>query len=60
MKRLIAYTWLVLCLLLAGCCHDEPDAPVQPARRTILVYMIASNSLGNNQRDQQDLSRILA
>lgn len=58
MKHLISISCLVLCLLLAGCGHDEPDAPAQPARRTILVYMIASNSLGNNQRDQQDLAEM--
>ena len=46
---------MIAALVLAGCASDEPDVPAQPARRTILVYMIATNSLGGNQRDLQDL-----
>lgn len=49
---------LSLCLLLAACSSDEPDSPATPARRTVLVYMVATNSLGANERDQQDLDEM--
>ena len=49
---------LSLCLLLAACSSDEPDTPAAPARRTVLVYMVATNSLGANERDQQDLDEM--
>ena len=49
---------MIAALVLAGCASDEPDVPAQPARRTILVYMIATNSLGGNQRDLQDLQEM--
>lgn len=45
----------IICLLSSSCQHEDPDAPVVPVKRTILVYMVASNSLGTNERDQLDL-----
>ena len=45
----------MICLLSSSCQHEDPDAPVVPVKRTILVYMVASNSLGTNERDQLDL-----
>lgn len=48
----------VIALLVTSCQHDDPDTPALPAKRTILVYMIASNSLGANERDQQDLNEM--
>ncbi|MBR1804414.1 MAG: hypothetical protein IJ775_05880 [Muribaculaceae bacterium] len=49
---------LSLCLLLTACGSDEPDELAAPVRRTVLVYMIATNSLGNNHRDLQDLDEM--
>ena len=51
-------TLTMLLLMLAACGSDEPQRPATPARRTILVYMVATNSLGNNQRDLQDLAEM--
>lgn len=48
---------LTVVVCLASCSDDEPK-PEQNAKRTILVYMIATNSLGNNNRDQQDLAEM--
>ena len=48
----------LLLLALMACGSDEPMQPATPVRRTILVYMVATNSLGNNQRDLQDLAEI--
>ena len=54
--RLIAL--MALLLMLVACGSDEPEQPQAPVRRTILVYMVATNSLGNNQRDPQDLAEM--
>lgn len=51
------WTALIGALMLVSCGSDEPQ-PVQPARRTILVYMVASNTLGSNERDLQDLDEM--
>ncbi len=56
MQRLMTLTMLLL--MLAACGSDEPQRPATPARRTILIYMVATNSLGNNQRDLQDLAEM--
>lgn len=52
--------WIFLLAIfvgLASCSDDEPK-PEQNAKRTILIYMIATNSLGSNNRDKQDLEEI--
>ena len=49
---------MALLLMLVACGSDEPEQPQAPVRRTILVYMVATNSLGNNQRDLQDLAEM--
>ena len=49
---------VIAIMMLASCSGDEPVEPVQHANRTILVYMIATNSLGMNGRDQQDLDEM--
>ncbi|MBQ9556306.1 MAG: hypothetical protein IJV05_08785 [Muribaculaceae bacterium] len=54
-KLSIIFLLLALCLLLGSCQEDEPDQPAKPAKRTVLVYMVASNSLGTNTRDELDL-----
>ena len=59
MKHYIAI--LILCvigLMTTSCQSEDPDAPVAPAKRTILVYMVASNSLGSNGRDKMDLDEM--
>ena len=52
--------WIFMLAIIVGLasCSDEPDKPSQPAKRTILIYMIATNSLGSNSRDQQDLAEM--
>lgn len=52
------FTLLLAMIVLLTSCSDEPNEPAQPARRTILVYMIATNSLGTNERDHQDLDEM--
>ena len=49
---------VAMCLLVTSCQHEDPDQPVVPVKRTILIYMVASNSLGANKRDQQDLDEM--
>jgi len=45
---------------LASCKHqDEPDKTIEPASRTILVYMVANNNLGSQGYDTQDLDEML-
>ena len=59
MKNIISILILsIFCLLSTSCQHEDPDEPVTPVKRTILVYMVASNSLGTNGRDQQDLDEM--
>jgi hypothetical protein len=59
MKHKIAILLLcVFALLATSCQQDGPDTPEAPAKRTILVYMVASNSLGSNGRDQMDLDEM--
>ena len=48
---------LAIIVSMVSCSHDEPK-PEENAKRTILVYMIATNSLGSNHRDQQDLEEM--
>lgn len=49
---------LILSVLIAlvGCGKNEPE---MPAQRTILCYMIASNSLGSSAYDQDDINQML-
>lgn len=55
MKRLLAQTALLLAVMAGlGSCHDETDDPDTPApdttsvaTRTVLVYMVAENSLAS-------------
>lgn len=49
---------LTISLITPSCRNDEP-APTPPAKRTILVYMVARNSLGSYKYDQNDLDEML-
>lgn len=49
---------IAMCLAMTACQSDEPDQPAKVAKRTVLVYMVASNSLGSNERDQLDLNEM--
>lgn len=48
--------FLILASLLCTACHREPD--VSTARRTILVYMVAKNSLGSSGWDEKDIGEM--
>lgn len=48
---------MLLALLVASCGHsDEPEETV--TKRTILIYMVATNNLGDNKWDSQDLAEM--
>lgn len=57
----IILCWLWLVPLLAGCSTDEPDPtpttdpPPTETGRTVLVYMVARNSLGTYDFDEDDI-----
>ena len=65
MKRLTRYLRYILPALLlivvTACDDDSPDpAPTaKEGRRTVLVYMIADNSLGRNGCDRADINEML-
>ncbi|MBR1934928.1 MAG: hypothetical protein IJ835_02625 [Muribaculaceae bacterium] len=57
MTRVLLSLALLLCVLCAcGSGSDEPDDGV--ANRTLLVYMVATNSLGDNRSDMRDLEEM--
>lgn len=43
-------------VLLFGCGEDEPSPPTTP--RTVLVYMVATNTLGSNHCDEVDIAEM--
>ncbi|MBP1616173.1 MAG: cloSI [Bacteroidetes bacterium] len=48
MKKSLKLTYILCCvsLFLLTACHDDPD-PVEKASRTVLVYVVADNSLSS-------------
>lgn len=51
-------TALLFSLVFWGCKDDDPEPKPEPAERTILVYMIASNSLsGNEDLDLEEMKQ---
>lgn len=48
---------LLLTLLMCAACHRDPEPP--RARRTVLVYMLAKNSLGTAAYDEDDIAEML-
>lgn len=65
-KKFITFIILLAAMLLslAACVNkDEPDPgpgpePAEPAGKTVLVYMVASNNLGSMAYDAQDLAEM--
>ena len=55
---IMAVLLALLCVVATACGSDEPSPVTPPAKRTILVYMVANNSLGANGRDEQDLTEM--
>ena len=55
MKIFKTYLILLAAMLITACSND--DEP-QPTKRTILVYMIASNSLGSGNFDDSDIDEM--
>lgn len=55
---IILLTLILNTIILSSCDNDEPE-PSPQANRTILVYMVARNSLGAYQYDQNDLDEML-
>ena len=58
---------LISSLLLTGCSDkkkDDPEPPVPSGSRTVLVYMVANNSLGGNDEysgfDYKDRQEMIA
>ncbi len=52
-----------MAMAVLSACHskkaDEPVAPREPASRTVLVYMVASNNMGSGGWDKADLNEML-
>lgn len=48
---------LIYSILLTSCC-DKKEDPIPPANRTVLVYMVANNSLGQSSYDYRDLQEM--
>jgi len=49
-------------LLLLAACHKEADAPPAetfPIRRTVLVYMVAQNSMGDRRQQAKDSTELM-
>lgn len=64
MKFDIFISLLIACIGFVSCSNDEPKQNATKTNRTILVYMIANNSLGNStdpnrQYDDKDLEEML-
>lgn len=62
MKKGILNIISILILVLAASCHKDEPTPTPPqtlASRTVLVYMVANNSLGSTGFDTDDLKEML-
>lgn len=54
--------FLFLSVLFLTACHEDDPAPVQPAEpgsRTVLIYMVAQNSMGNYRQQEKDSVEIM-
>jgi hypothetical protein len=52
-------TTLLLAILTLTSCHDKNDEPTPIVGRSVLVYMVADNSLGSSGYDQLDFDEML-
>ena len=58
MRKILTLTiFLVLSSLIFSSCVNEPEI-IEKKKRTVLVYMIASNSLGINNYDAKDIKEM--
>lgn len=52
-------TFVIIMLTLGACGHDEPDPVVNDGvKRTVLIYMVATNNLGYGNYDSMDLEEM--
>ena len=51
---------ITLSLLLLSACGKDQEPEIVPAKRTILIYMLATNSLGSSGYDTKDIEEIEA
>lgn len=61
--RIAVYAVVSLISLILSSCRDEPVEPepqVPVVDRTVLVYMVADNSLGSQQSDLDDIKEMVA
>lgn len=68
MRNLFLYLIFALLTIILPACHDAGDEPIDTpdepqeiveAKRTILIYMVADNSLGTNLNDLFDLNEMV-
>lgn len=63
-RKILIYMTFVPLVMLAACESGEPDAPTpepptpEKVSRTVLVYMVADNSLGSGRFDSADLAEM--
>lgn len=64
MKWIVRFFTGLICGLLAlgiaSCDSDSPDIKKKKASRTVLVYMVATNNLGADGADSDDLDEMIA
>ena len=58
-NKIISYLIAIGIAISTFSCKDEPEQPAIAAPRTILVYMVANNSLGLGGFDSSDLSEMI-
>lgn len=63
------FSALIACIILGSCSDSEPDAPTATGERTVLVYMVAANTLGQSvttggqryeRADEEDVAEMIA
>lgn len=59
MTRMLLMVFGGICLLLFPACEREGATVVPSAERTLLVYMVADNSLGYSQYDTENIDMLL-
>ena len=59
-KILISFLITILIVAFLYSCSDDEPQPIIEANRTILVYMVAGNSLGTGNYDTADINEMIA